>query len=319
MKKKLLSLIIACLFLTGCKSVSIETVAQNLENAKNYNADIALEINGKFDDKLIDFKREKEITVDNINSSAVVEVTETINKEKTTQKYYLKSNKDTITTYKTYKDYYKLKTEAKDKNSIYYLTAFINKNSAYQYIDTKGGIIHYVVTLNKDRIKDFLNSYYDVEFLENKDFEITDSVKINVYVNSKTKKIQSLNADFTPVIKFPSYELDRFYLEINYSNFDNTEDVIIPEKVIASAVDENIINAYVNSVDYVTSVNNLSLSEQTTTYTDNSLNYNGDKPSSVSLTVLKGKVISGNIVINAYKFKVESGVVSSPKNAEKVE
>ena len=62
----------ACLLLTGCKSVSIETVAQNLENAKNYNADITLEINGKFNDELIEFKREKEITIDNINSSAVV-------------------------------------------------------------------------------------------------------------------------------------------------------------------------------------------------------------------------------------------------------
>jgi hypothetical protein len=35
-----------------------------------------------------------------------------------------------------------------------------------------------------------------------------------------------------------------------------------------------------------------------------------------SLTVLKGKVISGTIIINKYEFKVESGVVSSPFSAQ---
>jgi len=315
MKKKIISLIMACLLLTGCKSVSIETVAQNLENAKNYNADITLEINGKFDNELIEFKREKEITIDNINSSAVVAATEILNKEKTEETYYLKSSKDSITTYKPYGEYYKSITESKDKNSIYYITAFINKNSTYQYIDKEDGIIHYVVTLNKDRVKDFLNSYYDVDFLSNLDFEIIDNAKINVYVNSKTKNIQSLDVDFTSIIKISntsSSELDRFYLEINYSDFDVADSVEIPQKIIENSIDENIINAYVDALDYVKAVNDLSLSETTTTYTDTSLDYGSTIPSSVSLTVLKGKVISGTIIINNYEFKVESGVVSSP-------
>jgi|GEM_PF-3250733 len=319
MKKRIISLIMACLLLTGCKSVSIETVAQNLENAKNYNADITLEINGKFDDNLIEFKREKEITIDNINSSAIVDATEVENKQKTEETYYLKSSKDSITTYKPYEDYYKSITESKDKNSIYYITAFINKNSTYQYIDKDAGIIHYVVTLNKDRVKDFLNSYYDVDFLTDLDFEITDNAKLNVYVNSKTKNIESLDVDFTSIIKISnnsSSELDRFYLEINYSNFNEANSVEIPQEVITRSVDEKIINAYLSALSYVKAVNDLSLSETTTTYTDTSLNYGSTKPSSVSLTVLKGKVISGTIKINNYEFKVESGVVSSPISAQ---
>lgn len=319
MKKKIISLIMACLLLTGCKSVSIETVAQNLENAKNYNANITLEINGKFNDKLIEFKREKEITIDNINSSAIVDATEIENNEKTEETYYLKSSKDSITTYKPYEEYYKSITESKDKNSIYYITAFINKNSAYQYIDKEDGIIHYVVTLNKDRVKDFLNSYYDVDFLTDLDFEVTDNAKLNVYVNSKTKNIESLDVDFTSIIKISdnnSSELDRFYLEINYSDFNEADSVEIPQEVITRSVDENIINAYLMALDYVKAVNNLSLSETTTTYTDTSLDYGSTKPNSVSLTVLKGKVISGTIMINNYEFKVESGVVSSPISAQ---
>lgn len=319
MKKRIISLIMACLLLTGCKSVSIETVAQNLENAKNYNANITLEINGKFNDELIEFKREKEITIDNINSSAIVDATEIKNKEKTEETYYLKSSKDSITTYKPYKEYYKSITESKDKNSIYYITAFINKNSTYQYIDKKAGIIHYVVTLNKDRVKDFLNSYYDVDFINNLDFEVTDNAKLNVYVNSKTKNIESLDVDFTSIIKISnnsSSELDRFYLEIDYSDFNEANSVEIPQKVITRSVDEKIINAYLMALDYVEKVNDLSLSETTTTYNDTSLDYGSPKPNSVSLTVLKGKVISGTIIINKYEFKVESGVVSSPFSAQ---
>jgi uncharacterized protein YceK len=319
MKKRIISLIMACLLLTGCKSVSIETVAQNLENAKNYNANITLEINGKFNDELIEFKREKEITIDNINSSAIVDATEIENKKKTEETYYLKSSKDSITTYKPYEEYYKSITESKDKNSIYYITAFINKNSPYQYIDKKDGIIHYVVTLNKDRVKDFLNSYYDVDFLTDLDFEVTDNAKLNVYVNNKTKNIESLDVDFTSIIKISdnsSSELDRFYLEIDYSDFNDADSVEIPQKVITRSVDENIINAYLMALDYVKAVNDLSLSETTTTYTDTSLDYGNTKPNSVSLTVLKGKVISGTIIINKYEFKVESGVVSSPFSAQ---
>lgn len=43
---------------------------------QNYKANISLEINGKFDGKLIDFERNKSITIDNINSSAVVDAIE---------------------------------------------------------------------------------------------------------------------------------------------------------------------------------------------------------------------------------------------------
>ena len=39
------------------------------------------------------------------------------------EKYYLKSNRDIITTYKKYDNYYKSITEAKDKNSIYYFNS----------------------------------------------------------------------------------------------------------------------------------------------------------------------------------------------------
>lgn len=322
MKKKIVALVMACLLLTGCKSVSIESASQNLENAKNYKANISLEINGKFDGKLIDFERNKSITIDNINSSAVVDAIEKQNNKKTEEKFYLKLYKDIITTYKKYEKYYQFQTEAKDKNSLYYISAFINKNSSSQYIETKKGIVHYVVTLNKDRVKDFLNSYYDVEFLSDADFDVMDSAKINVYVNSKTKMIESLDVDFSSILKFAdsdNFEIDRFYLEINYLDFNSSGEVKVPEAYIEKAIDKKIIDSYNDANSYLNLVNSLALGEEVTTYTNTNLEYLGISPSKVSLTVLKGKVISGSITINNYEFKVESGIVSSPDTAEKVE
>lgn len=315
--KKVIPMIIACLLLTGCGQTNIEKVAQKLENAKNYNAEVLLQINGTFNKKQMNYKRTKNISIDNINSSAKVDTTVIENDKETEETYYIKSNKDEITTYREYEDMYILKNEPKDKNSIYYMTAFINKNSVSQFIDKKNGVCHFVVTLNKDRVKDFLNSYYDVDFLNDLNFEIKDSAKINVYVNSKTHKIISLDVDLSSIVKFTdikSYNLDKFYLEINYNNFDSADNVIIPEEYILNAVKEDEAYAYIDALKYINEVNKQSLNEKVTTYTNKDLKYNGVRPSKVKLTIVKGKVISGIIIINDFEFKVESGEIVSPNN-----
>ena len=313
--KKLIPMIIACLLLTGCRQTNIEKVAQGLEDAKNYDAKVLLQINGTFNNKKMDYERVKNITIDNINSSAKIDTTVIENDKETDEIYYIKSNKDELTTYKKYNDMYISKNEPKDKNSIYYITAFINKNSTYQYIDKKDGIAHFVVTLNKDRVKDFLNSYYNVDFLNDLDYEIKDSAKINVYANNKTSKIISLDVDLTSIVKITnikSYNLDKFYLEINYDNFGSAKSITIPDEYILNAIEENKVYAYEEATKYIKKINDLSLNEKVTTYTNNDLKYDGYKPSKVNLTIIKGKVISGNITINDYNFKVESGNVVEP-------
>lgn len=315
--KKLIPMIIACLLLTGCRQTNIEKVAQGLEDAKNYDAKVLLQINGTFNNKKMDYERVKNITIDNINSSAKIDTTVIENDKETDEIYYIKSNKDELTTYKKYNDMYISKIEPKDKNSIYYITAFINKNSTYQYIDKEDGIAHFVVTLNKDRVKNFLNSYYDVDFLNDLDYEIKDSAKINVYANNKTSKIISLDVDLTSIVKITnikSYNLDKFYLEINYDNFGSASSITIPDEYILNAIEENKVYAYEEATKYIKKINDLSLNEKVTTYTNNDLKYDGYKPSKVNLTIIKGKVISGNITINDYNFKVESGNVVEPTN-----
>ena len=66
MKKILLLLLVIMIFVTGCGKPTIEEVATNIEIAKNYEATVNLKIDGQFEDEIIDYTREKFITVDNI-------------------------------------------------------------------------------------------------------------------------------------------------------------------------------------------------------------------------------------------------------------
>ena len=315
MKKLLLLLFVVMIFVTGCGRPTIEEVAANIEVAKNYEATVNLKIDGKFEKEVIDYTREKYITVDNINSAVKVKAIVNLNDYKSHEVYYIKSNGENLSIYKKANGFYNYREEKKDMNSIYYITAFINKNSSYQFIDNKNGLTHYVITLNKERVKDFLSSYYDVEVLNGLDYQIKDSAKINIYVNNKTKCIDSLNVDFSNIIKFTnlsSYELDKFYLEINYDKFNESGDIKIPDEYLNNAIDVNIIDAYISAEKYVKKVNELNLSDKTTSYKNTKLIYSGEEPTSVNFVIAKGKVISGDIIYDNYKFKIESGELLHP-------
>lgn len=315
MKKLLLLLLVIMIFVTGCRRPTIEEVATNIEVAKNYEATVNLKIDGKFENEVIDYIREKYITVDNINSAVKVKAIVNLNDYKSHEVYYIKSNGENLSIYKKANGFYNYKEEKKDMNSIYYITAFINKNSSYQFIDNKNGLTHYVITLNKERVKDFLSSYYDVEVLNGLDYQIKDSAKINIYVNNKTKCIDSLNVDFSDIIKFTnlsSYELDKFYLEINYDKFNESGEIKIPDEYLNNALDVNIIDAYISAEKYVKKVNELNLSDKTTSYKNTKLIYLGEEPTSVNFVIAKGKVISGDIIYDNYKFKIESGELLHP-------
>lgn len=315
MKKLLLLLLVVMIFVTGCGRPTIEEVAANIEVAKNYEATVNLKIDGKFEKEVIDYTREKYITVDNINSAVKVKAIVNLNDYKSHEVYYIKSNGENLSIYKKANGFYNYREEKKDMNSIYYITAFINKNSSYQFIDNKNGLTHYVITLNKERVKDFLSSYYDVEVLNGLDYQIKDSAKINIYVNNKTKCIDSLNVDFSNIIKFTnlsSYELDKFYLEINYDKFNESGDIKIPDEYLNNAIDVNIIDAYISAEKYVKKVNELNLSDKTTSYKNTKLIYLGEEPASVNFVIAKGKVISGDIIYDNYKFKIESGELLHP-------
>ena len=315
MKKLLLLLFVVMIFVTGCGRPTIEEVATNIEVAKNYEATVNLKIDGKFENEVIDYTREKYITVDNINSAVKVKAIVNLNDYKSHEVYYIKSNGENLSIYKKANGFYNYREEKKDMNSIYYITAFINKNSSYQFIDNKNGLTHYVITLNKERVKDFLSSYYDVEVLNGLDYQIKDSAKINIYVNNKTKCIDSLNVDFSNIIKFTnlsSYELDKFYLEINYDKFNESGDIKIPDEYLNNAIDVNIMDAYISAEKYVKKVNELNLSDKTTSYKNTKLIYLGEEPTSVNFVIAKGKVISGDIIYDNYKFKIESGELLHP-------
>ena len=99
---------------------------------------------------------------------------------------------------------------------------------------------------------------------------------------------------------------------MDYYNFNSSSNVIIPEKYTLNAVDEAIVLEYIDAEEYIKKVNELALNDKTVTYTNNNLKYSGIKPKKLKLTIVKGKVISGDITIKEHTFKVESGEVVKP-------
>ena len=117
--KKVLIFILACLMLTGCEKSEFDKVTNKLNTLESYKADVTLKIDGTFNGEKINFKREKFITIDNMNSSAKVKAIVNNNAYNSREIYYIKSNKEEVTTYKKSNDYYMYTKEPKDMNSIY--------------------------------------------------------------------------------------------------------------------------------------------------------------------------------------------------------
>ena len=101
-------------------------------------------------------------------------------------------------------------------------------------------------------------------------------------------------------------------MKINYDKFNESGDIKIPDEYLNNALDVNIIDAYISAEKYVKKVNELNLSDKTTSYKNTKLIYLGEEPTSVNFVIAKGKVISGDIIYDNYKFKIESGELLHP-------
>ena len=97
--KKLL-ILLTCVFLTGCGTAKISEAEANLINAKNYKADINLEIKGEFNNKDIIYNRTKKVVIDNINSSAIDKSNTNLNAETLKETYYMQTQGNNISTYR---------------------------------------------------------------------------------------------------------------------------------------------------------------------------------------------------------------------------
>ena len=308
MKKIITLLLIACIFITGCGKTSMKDVQQNLENAENYQANVDLRIKGTFNKKKIDYKRTKTIKIDNINGTAKVKANVLLNDETYKETYYIKTNKDTAITYKLVDGNYQQHQESKDQNSIYYITAFINQNSTIIQQEKNKLGTEYVIKLEKNRVISFLNSYYDVSFLNEDNIIVDKDVLIHLDVD-KSGYAKKLEADFENAIRYnvSNYDIDDFKLIINYSKYNKNKNILISDEILTNSLDAKLTTIRQYAIDYVKGVNDLKLGS--TTYT-NTLGYSIE---SAELTIVDNIVQSGNIAINNYNIKIINGEIGIPE------
>lgn len=308
MKKIITLLLIACIFITGCGKTSMKDVQQNLENAENYQANVDLRIKGTFNKKKIDYKRTKTIKIDNINGTAKVNANVLLNDETYKETYYIKTNKDTAITYKLVDGNYQQHQESKDQNSIYYITAFINQNSTIIQQEKNKLGTEYVIKLEKNRVISFLNSYYDVSFLNEDNIIVDKDVLIHLDVD-KSGYAKKLEADFENAIRYnvSNYDIDDFKLIINYSKYNKNKNILISDEILTNSLDAKLTTIRQYAIDYVKGVNDLKLGS--TTYT-NTLGYSIE---SAELTIVDNIVQSGNIAINNYNIKIINGEIGIPE------
>ncbi|MEG0408367.1 MAG: hypothetical protein RR623_05780 [Bacilli bacterium] len=304
MIKKTTLLLFTCLMLTGCNKQTVKKAQENLENAKNYTANVQVEIKSNINNKDIDFKRLKKVNVDNINGTAKVKDKIESGKENKESTYYIKTNKDLATTFKNNSEI----TENKDQISIYYITAFINENSHIVQKEkcTKGTC--YVISLKKDRVESFIKSYYDPTFFENEKYEVIDDVLLHVRIDKKGN-IRSITGDFTDGLKCQNEKnsLNIFKLKIDYKSFNNSIDVKIPKKILENSSNDKLENVRQHAIDYINEVNALKLGNTTTS---NTLGYTITKS---DLTVVDSEVESGYILIEGYKITIKDKEVGTPE------
>ena len=241
MKKLLTLLLFACIFVTGCDKNSLKDAQSKLETAHNYTASIVVSIKGDFEKNDITYRTRNKVTIDRITGTAKINADITTNNETRSETYYIKTDKDNATTYKKVDGIYNATTEKKDQNSLYYITAFINENSEVlrkEHIDNK---TCYVIVLKKDRIASFLSSYYDVSFINKDKISVTDDALIYIHVD-KNNNIESIEADFTEIVKYNNKSLERFYLLIDYVSFNENDEVKIPSQILENSVDEKVLS-----------------------------------------------------------------------------
>ena len=309
MKKLLTLLLFACIFVTGCDKNSLKDAQAKLETAHNYTASIVVSIKGDFEKNDITYRTRNKVTIDRITGTAKINADITTNNETRSETYYIKTDKDNATTYKKVDGIYNATTEKKDQNSLYYITAFINENSEVlrkEHIDDK---TCYVIVLKKDRIASFLSSYYDVSFINKDKISVTDDALIYIHVD-KNNNIESIEADFTEIVKYNNKSLERFYLLIDYVSFNENDEVKIPSQILENSVDEKVLSIRRYAIDYVKEVNGLKLGN---TITTNTIGYTID---SANLTVVDDVVKNGIIIIDGYTIEVQDGKISIPVLSE---
>jgi hypothetical protein len=183
----------------------------------------------------------------------------------------------------------------------------------YQIIIAKEDAIKSISSLTS------LLSSLDMDIDE--EYEVTDDIVIDIYVNKKSKYITKIAFDLTDSIQIKDADTEntsitKFTMELKFDKFNEVEEISIPEDVIKNAIDQKIASAKEDMEDYIQTIEYTYMFEDNipSKVTATDLDKDGVVPEKVEVTLNSdGEVENGTIVINGLTGTIKDGEVTEVK------
>ena len=160
------------------------------------------------------------------------------------------------------------------------------------------------ISFDDDIIKNILN-------LDNNYIIDNDNTEIYLYITND-KYISQITMNVPLTINDDNIKSCIMNVTINFKNYNKLDNITIPDNV-NSAFDSSVLTFIKNVEDYISLVEYTIYNTDliNSIYTNNNLNYDGLKPTSVNLNIENGIVINGNIIMGNYQFNIKNSKVDS--------
>lgn len=303
--KFLIPTLVMTVLFTGCgqnPETVLKNAAEKMNNLDNYHMTMQMDMNLAFDGSSMSMSVKAESDIDEKNGVGVMDTTASIFGVTSTERSYMTYKDNITTTYTQDEDETWYKKEEAYEEPVNF-DIFSNTTTIEEVKDEEGT---YKISLTEDQIKELMGSMEDTEGYDVNlnNVVITVTVKdgyitklIMTMPMSMTEEGQTINVDAVLTFEFSKF---------------NEVTVTIPENVIANAIDikpieiENYVSDYIFEIEW-------NVEEDTTTYTNTDLEYDGPKPTKVDLTLEDGYVVSGVIEMDGYKAVITDGNIEVTK------
>lgn len=302
--KFLIPTLVMVVLFTGCgqnPETVLKDAAAKMSELDNYHMTMQMDMDFSFDGSSMSMSAKVESDIDEKNGVGVMDTTASMFGISSTERSYM-TYKDNITTTYTQEDETWYKEEEAYEDPVNF-DIFGNTTTIEEVEDQKGT---YKISLTEDQIKELMGSMEDTE-----GYDVNlENVVITVTVTDGyiTKMIMTLPMSMTE--EGQTINIDAV-LTFEFSKF-NEVTVTIPEDVLANAVDSKILEIESYVYEYIYEIE-WNVEEDTTTYTNTDLEYDGPKPTKVDVTLEDASVVSGVIEMEGYKAIITDGIVEVTK------
>lgn len=239
MKRNILKLlllpVISLLVVTGCddKEDHFETAKKNMQELKSYSMDIDVEMQMKTGGITINLPITLNSDVDIKNKISKMEISsELMGANINSITYVDGTDKNNVIQYSSTDGTNWIKAEVENNNN--QVNNLVNADNIKEIKSDDKDYYVYEATLDKDKMSGLID-----EELTNNDImgsiDITNNITFKYYINKQTKYVEKIVAELTDAINVTDedsgqeVELTKLSFEIKFSNFNEVEEIVIPE------------------------------------------------------------------------------------------